>query len=125
MDFAEREFALSAIDKDGHSLRVHLQGQLSRARTPERRSEIEGELALPPFPDALRYLWTAFIRIRRRNAGNGFGATPITWADLDAYSRLSGLHLRPWEIETIERLDDALMTSMAELKPSEQAYKDT
>lgn len=66
---------------------------------------------MPPFPDALRYLWTAFVRIRRRNAGNGFGATPITWADLDAYSRLSGLRLLPWEIEIIELLDDALLAS--------------
>lgn len=86
---------------------------MGRARTPDRRAELEAELALPPFPEALRYLWAAFARIRRRNAGNGFGATPITWADLDAYSRLSGMRLLPWEMEIIELLDDALMGSLA------------
>jgi hypothetical protein len=69
---------------------------------------------MPAFPEAMRYLWRAFIRIRRRNAGNGFGATPVTWADLDAYSRLSGLRLLPWEIEIIELLDDALLASYRE-----------
>lgn len=75
---------------------------------------------MPPFPDALRYLWTAFVRIRRRNAGNGFGATPITWADLDAYSRLSGLRLLAWEIEIIELLDDALLASYREQQDDPQ-----
>lgn len=111
MDYAEREFALSATDKDGNSYRDHLQGQLKRARTPERQAELEEELALPPFPEALRYLWTAFVRMRRRNAGNGYGPTPITWADIDAYSRLSGLRLQPWEIEIIELLDDRFLVS--------------
>lgn len=84
---------------------------MSRAREPKRVAALEAELALPPFPEAVRYLWRAFARIRRRNAGNGFGATPITWADLDAYSRLSGMHLKPWEIEIIEMLDDLLLAS--------------
>ncbi|WP_246132821.1 phage tail assembly chaperone [Devosia ginsengisoli] len=80
---------------------------MSRSRTPERKAELEAELALPPFPEALRYLWTAFRRIRSRNGGNGYGPTPISWADLDAFDRLSGLRLLPWEIEIIEVLDDA------------------
>ena len=58
--------------------------------------------------------------MRRRNAGNGFGATPITWADLDAYSRLSGLRLLPWEIEIIELLDDALLASYREQQDDPQ-----
>lgn len=77
-------------------------------------------MALPPFPEALRYLWTAFVRIRRRNAGKGFGATPVTWADLDAYSRLSGMRLLPWEIEIIEQLDDALLASLREQEDASQ-----
>lgn len=93
---------------------------MSRSRTPERKAELEAELALPPFPEALRYLWTAFVRIRRRNAGNGFGATPVTWADLDAYSRLSGMRLLPWEIEIIEQLDDALLASLREQEDASQ-----
>ncbi|KRA42092.1 hypothetical protein [Devosia sp. Root635] len=87
---------------------------MKRARTLERQAELEAELALPTFPEAVQYLWTTFVRIRRRNAGNGFGATPITWADLDAYSRLSGMRLLPWEIEIIEQLDDAYLTSTRE-----------
>lgn len=105
---------LSAVDKEGHSYREHLEGQLKRARTPERRAELGAELALPPFPEALRYLWNAFTRMRRRVNGNGTAMPRITLLDLDAFIRLSGLRLLPWEIELIERLDDLLMASMNE-----------
>lgn len=101
------------MDDSGSSYRDHLQGLLSRAREPQRVAELQAELALPPFPEALRYLWRAFARIRRRCGGNGFGPSPITWGDIDAYSRLSGLRLSPWEVEVIEALDDALLASIA------------
>ena len=84
---------------------------MTRARTLERRAEIEAELSLPPFPVALDYLWVAFNRIRNRINGNGYVVPRITLPDLDAFNRLSGLRLQPWEIEIIELLDDALLAS--------------
>lgn len=85
-----------------------------RAGTPKRVAELEAELALPPFPEALRYLWRAFSRIRNRVNGNGYSMPRITMLDLDAFNRLSGLRLLPWEIEIIELLDDALLKSTGE-----------
>lgn len=34
---------------------------------------------------------------------------PIEWHDIDAFSRQTGTRLLPWEIETIEAVDDAFL----------------
>lgn len=69
---------------------------------------------------ALAYLWLAYRRLRRRKGG-GMGPGPIEWPDIDAFLRLSGLSLVPWEIEVIEDLDDAFMGAVAAAqKPSAQ-----
>lgn len=52
------------------------------------------------------YLWRLFNRIRSRKGSSGFGRSPIEWPDLDAFQRLSGITLRPFELEMIEMLDD-------------------
>ena len=66
---------------------------------------------MPLFPEAVRYLWNAYWRIRRRRGGSGFGIQPIEWGDISAFITLSGLRFSPWEIEIIESLDDAFRTA--------------
>lgn len=67
---------------------------------------------------ALAYLWQAYHRLRRRKGG-GMGPGPIEWPDIDAFLRLSGVSLVPWEIEVIEELDDLFLTAVAAAqKPS-------
>ena len=67
---------------------------------------VDGDLAVPPFPRVLDYLWRAYIRLRRRAAAGFGGPQPIAWQDIDAFIRRAGLKLAPWEIEMIEALDD-------------------
>nr|WP_279588205.1 hypothetical protein [Luteibacter anthropi] len=33
------------------------------------------------------------------------GAEPISHADIDAFQRLEGIPLRPWQVQVIEQLD--------------------
>lgn len=40
--------------------------------------------------------------------------SPITYSELDAWSRLTGRHLAPWEVLTIRALDDLLLRQMGE-----------
>jgi hypothetical protein len=82
-----------------------LQGLLDRARKPERIAELEAELAAPPLPSALSYLWTAYSRLAARRGSNGSGPNFITYTDIDAFARLTGIRLNAWEIEMIEALD--------------------
>jgi hypothetical protein len=75
-----------------------LQARLQRAlRRGNRRrvAEIEADLALPPFPKALAYIWQAYFRLRQRTAGGFAGPNPIGWEAVAAFERLSGLHLAP------------------------------
>lgn len=64
-------------------------------------------------PAALAYLWRTYNRIRRRAAAGGFGPSPISWADIDAFTRHSRFALAPWEIEIVEQLDDLYMGEQA------------
>lgn len=88
-----------------------LKGALSRARTPERKAELEAELALPVFPEELRYLWQAFLHMRRRKAG-GWGVEPLSDSDLLAYSQVRQENLRPWEMAVIFDIDDLWLASV-------------
>lgn len=90
-----------------------MQGLLARARTPEKVADLEAQLAGDPIPAAVAYLWNDFMRLRRRKASSGFGPSPIEWPDIDAYVRLSGRRLAPWEIEIIEDLDGIYLTEMS------------
>lgn len=67
---------------------------------------------MPPFPEALRYLWVAFFRIRRRKGSGLNGPLPIELPDLAAFAVLSGIRLAPWETEIIEDLDDLWLQSL-------------
>lgn len=86
-----------------------LKGQLERTKDPRRIAEIERDLALPSFPEELAYLWKAYNRIRARKGGGMAGVMPIEWPDIDAFVRNSRLFLAPWEVETIEELDNAYL----------------
>lgn len=86
---------------------------MERTRRPEKRQEYEQKLACPPLPLALAYLWVTYRRLRRRK-GSSFGPGPIEWPDIDAFLRLSGVSLAPWEIEVIEELDDLFLSAQAD-----------
>lgn len=73
---------------------------------------MEAELAVPPFPLALTYLWQAYGRMRRRCSA-GMGLNPISLGDIDAFVRLTGSRLAPWEVEAIERLDEVWLAANA------------
>lgn len=36
---------------------------------------------------------------------NGFGLNPISFSEIDAWQRLAGEVLRPWELQAIRRMD--------------------
>lgn len=64
-------------------------------------------------PTGGEYLWRAFHRLSLRRGSNGFGANALSWPDVDAFVRLSGVRLEPWEIEIIEHLDVLFLTQQA------------
>ncbi len=94
-----------------------IEGLLERTRNEGRRAELEAEIECPPFPLELTYLWNAFCRLSARRGSNGFSAVPISWSDIDAFLRHSGISLAPFEIRIIEDLDDLFRAEQS--KPKE------
>lgn len=101
-------FALSRKEGQG-TWRDHLEGMAKRARTPARRAEIEAQLAVPPLPPAITYLWRTFMRLHTRRQSTGMGPARIGWSELSAFQQMTGTRLSPWEIGLLEQLDDVAL----------------
>lgn len=69
----------------------------------------------PELPVALYPLWDDFLALHRSRAV-GMGTARITFADIDAWQRVTGAVLRPWQIEAIQRADDAFLNSISKRK---------
>lgn len=61
----------------------------------------------PDWPEALDWLYRAFCDIRRGARADMSGAVRITWADIDAWERHSGVSLDPEDVDAIFALDAA------------------
>ena len=96
-----------------------LEGLASRTKNAASRQRYLAELETPPFPGALLYLWQAYLRLARRRGSGGVGANPIGFADIDAFVRLTGIRLAPWEVEMLEELDDMQRAEFAR-RPGEE-----
>lgn len=68
----------------------------------------------PELPFEAVHIWNHFVRLSGARTGNGFGANPISFSEMDAYSRLCGWAFDPWEIDAIRLLDDAYLSISAE-----------
>lgn len=87
-----------------------MEGLLSRAGSPERRRELEEELAVPDIPTPAAYLWNVFLRLHSRRSANEAGPAPLSWVEIAAFSKLLGINFSPWEIGVLEALDDVYLT---------------
>lgn len=112
INYAERYFYLAAAE-NGETRHAVLLRKLDRAERRDREdrvAELQAELTMPPFPRALNYLWTAYLRLRRRKGSTDMGSPqPIEWPDIKAFVQITGMRLIPWECQLIEALDDVYM----------------
>jgi len=99
-------------DEEGVPYKETLEGLLGRARTPERRAEIEAELQMPTFPMEVEYLWNDYLRLRSRKVGNEMGVVPIEWTDFHAFMAVFRRHYDPWELQTLEAIDRVYLAQM-------------
>jgi hypothetical protein len=58
-----------------------------------------------------------FGELHSCRGSTGFGPMRITYTDIDAFQRVSGQVLLPWEREAIRRADNAYLTDYAERQP--------
>lgn len=57
------------------------------------------------FPLNLGYIWTWFCALSEARGSGGFGASPITYPQIEAWARLMRTEVTPWEVGILRRLD--------------------
>lgn len=92
---------------DGATLRQHLEAvRRATGREPQ-------ELDVPALPPQAAHLWDIYAQLAAARGSNGFGPNPIGWAELEAWQRLNGFDLSPWEAETLIHIDYAARAALA------------
>ncbi len=56
-------------------------------------------------PPAGLHVHQWFVELDAVRTGNGYGANPLTFGEIDAFVRLKGLAPEPWEIEALRQMD--------------------
>lgn len=86
----------------------HMAVVARKGRLKERRA-VEG----PELPRGAVGAWNAYARLTATRGG-GFGPGAITYAEIEAFVRLTGHTLDPWEVEAVRALDDAYLAHKAQ-----------
>ena len=76
--------------------------------------EIPDDYKSLPMPENYRHCWSWFGELSRTRSSNGFGQNPISYSEIDSWSRLTNIELTPLEVSAIMRLDSAYLTIQAE-----------
>jgi hypothetical protein len=64
---------------------------------------------VPPIPSGGERLWRIFSDLSRRRSSGWSGPERIGWQDVEAYGRVTGDPLDPWEALAVAELDDAYL----------------
>lgn len=88
----------------GASVADHLKAVDAKGRRKKRRAA-EG----PVLPRGAIGVWNAFAHLSAARPSGGFGPGAISFTEIEAYSRLTGHSLVPWEVEAIRALDGAYL----------------
>ena len=70
-------------------------------------------------PEGAEYLWTMFLDLSRSRMFTDVGPLGIPYSEIDAWARLNGRSLAPWEVATLRDLDGAFLTVTAKLRRSQ------
>lgn len=68
----------------------------------------------PEFPTLLTYVWEWFGELGKRRSYHAAGPNPLTWSELEAWSRMTGTEPTHRECLLLFRLDDVVTKPDAE-----------
>ena len=102
LDFAEAELRLSKRQKDGATLRDHLESGWSRSGGPKPKA-----LDTPELPTEVGYIWSWFTQLsleRRRDPIEG-RPERLSSTEIRNWCYLERIALQPFELVALRRLD--------------------
>ena len=107
LEFARFKFERMKTAGDGASVEDHL-------TIIRQRAGFQKEVLEPECPREVIYVWNSWVELNGARGSSGFAPHPISWSELDAYSRMIGVEIYPWEARAIRAIDDAYLSSWAE-----------
>lgn len=100
-------FALDVRREDGSTLREHLEAvEKQTGKTPER-------LAVEPIPQEYLWHWNQWVSLASGRTQTGMGPAPLSWLDMEAWSRLMCVKLSPLDVTIIRTIDTAWFVAQA------------
>lgn len=91
---------LAQRQPDGHPLRQHLQAAVDAGARPHP------DLLVQP-PECAETLVDAFFELHGTRTSTLGGTGPLLPSEIEAWCRLQGLALTPWEADTLMAMDRA------------------
>jgi hypothetical protein len=64
---------------------------------------------VPTLPVQAAHVWRWFCELDAARQSGGFGPSPITYRDIDAYRRLTREVMQAWEVRAIRAIDNAIL----------------
>jgi hypothetical protein len=80
----------------------------------ERNAAARAELEGPPCPPALAHVVRWFAELSSARGGSGFGANPISYAEIEAWARLTRRYPSSVEVALLRDVDSAYLRVAAE-----------
>lgn len=119
--FVTHELALDKRDANGCTERENLEAEWRQRGY--RDEHMPHGLQPVDCPEEVKYLWGYFLNLNRRRTASGFGLGPIGHADVEAWMRLRGFELMPFEMDAILAIEYAWI-AFQQAPPAEINSKD-
>jgi len=65
-------------------------------------------------PREVEHVWGWFMELHTQRGSNGFGENSLSFVDMEAWARLTGRSVRPWEVQLILALDRTFLLQKSE-----------
>lgn len=99
---------LATRQSDGSTLREHLQSAAAQGQPADPRLGAGA-------PPQCAALWDAFVALNGARP-SGMGASAIPPSEIVAWQQLHGVRLTPWEADTLQAMDRAVLALSNERK---------
>lgn len=63
----------------------------------------------PPYPHGFEYLWLWYIEVSAGRQSGMNGPNPISWSEIDSWSRMTRRHPQAWEVDIIKMIDGVFL----------------
>ena len=67
----------------------------------------------PDIPPELEHLWVWYWQLRTAQPSAGFGPAPLSFGEMDAWGRVTGNRLQPWQVDVLLAMDAAFLEAQA------------